>query len=57
LRRARQRLGITQEEVSHRSGVYPTEVSCIERGMRDPRVSTLKRLAKAVEVSPAELLR
>lgn len=57
MRRARQRLGITQEEVSHRSGVYPTEVSCIERGMRDPRVSTLKRLAKAVEVSPAELLR
>lgn len=57
LRRARQRLGITQEEVGHRSGVHPTEVSRIEAGKRDPRVSTLERLAKAVEVSPADLLR
>lgn len=57
LRRARQRLGITQEEVSRRSGVHPTEVSRIELGKRDPRVSTLRRLATAVEVSPGELLR
>jgi transcriptional regulator with XRE-family HTH domain len=57
LRRARLRLGITQEEVGHRSGVHPTEVSRIEAGKRDPRVSTLERLAAAVEASPADLLR
>jgi len=57
LRRARERLGITQEEVGHRSGVHPTEVSRIEAGKRDPRISTLERLAKAVGVPPSDLLR
>jgi transcriptional regulator with XRE-family HTH domain len=57
LRRARERLKLTQEEVGHRSGVHPTEVSRIEGGKRDPRVSTLERLAKAVGVSPSDLLR
>jgi len=57
LRRARERLGITQEEAGHRSGVHPTEVSRIEAGKRDPRISTLERLAKAVGVPPSDLLR
>jgi transcriptional regulator with XRE-family HTH domain len=56
LRRARKRLGLTQEQVAERSGVHPTEVSRIEAGKRDPRVSTLLRLARAVEARPGELL-
>lgn len=56
LRAARERLGLTQEEVAHRSGVHATEVSRIESGKRDPQVSTLERLAKAVEVKPGQLL-
>jgi transcriptional regulator with XRE-family HTH domain len=56
LRKARKRLGLTQEEVARRSGVHATEVSRIEAGKRDPRVSTLKRLAKAVKVKPGRLL-
>jgi transcriptional regulator with XRE-family HTH domain len=57
LRAARERLGLTQEQISQRSGVQAGEVSRIERGMRDPKVSTLERLAKAVEVDPGDLLR
>jgi XRE family transcriptional regulator, fatty acid utilization regulator len=57
LREARERLGLTQEQVSDRSGVQPGEVSRIERGKRDPKVSTLEKLAAALEVEPAELLR
>ena len=57
LRRAREQAGLTQEEVAERSGVHATEVSRIEAGKRDPRISTMKRLAKAVEVSPSDLLR
>jgi transcriptional regulator with XRE-family HTH domain len=57
LRRARERAGLTQEEVAERSGVHATEVSRMEANKRDPRVSTLKRLAEAVEVSPGDLLR
>jgi transcriptional regulator with XRE-family HTH domain len=57
LRLARKRHDLTQEEVAERSGVHATEVSRIEAGKRDPKVSTLERLAAAVEVSPGELLR
>jgi transcriptional regulator with XRE-family HTH domain len=46
----------TQEQVAQRSGVHATEVSRIEAGKRDPKVSTLERLAKAVEVKPGRLL-
>lgn len=53
---ARKRLGLTQEEVSNRSGVQAGEISRIERGERDPRVSTLKKLADAVEMPPGRLL-
>lgn len=56
LRKAREKLGLTQEQVAQRSGVHTTEVSRIEGGRRDPKVSTLERLAKAVEVKPGRLL-
>jgi transcriptional regulator with XRE-family HTH domain len=56
LREARERLNLTQEEIAQRSGVHATEVSRIEAGKRDPQVSTVERLAKAVELSPGRLL-
>jgi transcriptional regulator with XRE-family HTH domain len=56
LREARERLELTQEQVAERSGVHATEVSRIEAGKRDPQVSTLRRLAEAVELPPGRLL-
>lgn len=56
LRTARKRLGLTLEEVAERSGVQAGEVSRIERGLRDPQVSTLEKLATAVELPPGRLL-
>lgn len=56
LREARKKLGMSQEQVSEGSGVHATEVSRIESGKRDPRVSTVRRLAKAVKVKPGQLL-
>ncbi len=56
LRNARKRLGLTQEQVAERSGVHATEVSRIEAGKRDPQVSTLLKLARAVELPPGDLL-
>lgn len=56
LRAARTKLGLTQEQVAERSGVHATEVSRIEAGKRDPQVSTVERLALAVELRPGELL-
>jgi transcriptional regulator with XRE-family HTH domain len=56
LREARKKLDLSQEQVAERSGVHATEVSRIEAGKRDPQVSTVERLAKAVEVPPGRLL-
>lgn len=56
LRQARKQLGMSQEAVSERSGVHATEVSRIEAGKRDPRVSTVERLARAVKMKPGQLL-
>jgi transcriptional regulator with XRE-family HTH domain len=56
LREARARLELTQEQVAERSGVHATEVSRIEAGKRDPQVSTLEKLAAAVEIPPGRLL-
>jgi transcriptional regulator with XRE-family HTH domain len=56
LREARKQLGMSQEAVAERSGVHATEVSRIEAGKRDPRVSTVERLARAVKMKPGQLL-
>lgn len=56
LREARKQRGMSQEAVAERSGVHATEVSRIEAGKRDPRVSTVERLARAVKMKPGQLL-
>ena len=56
LREARERLELTQEQVAERCGVHATEVSRIEAGKRDPKVSTLERLAAALEMPAGRLL-
>jgi transcriptional regulator with XRE-family HTH domain len=55
LRAARKKLDLTQEQVSQRSGVQAGEISRIERGLRDPQVSTVGKLAAAVELPPGRL--
>ncbi len=52
---ARKKLGLTQEQVSERSGVQAGEISRIERGKRDPQVSTVEKLAAAVELPTGRL--
>lgn len=56
LKAARKRLKLTQEQVAERSGVHATEVSRIEGGKRDPQVSTVVKLAEALELRPGQLL-
>ena len=53
---ARRKLDLTQEQVAERSGVQAGEISRIEHGKRDPKVSTLEKLAAALEVPPGRLL-
>jgi transcriptional regulator with XRE-family HTH domain len=46
----------TQEDLSHASGLAVVQVSRIERGVREIRLTTLLRLLAALELRPDELL-
>jgi transcriptional regulator with XRE-family HTH domain len=48
--------GITQEQLSELTGLDAVSISYIEQGKRRPTITTLYRLAKALEVSPSNLL-
>ncbi len=57
LRRRRSSASLTQEELGFKADLHPTEVSRLERGKRDPRLSTIVRLARALDITTGELLR
>lgn len=57
LRTRRQRLGLSQEALGEASGMHRTEISLLERAKREPRLSTIVRLARAMGARPAELLK
>lgn len=55
IRAARERLGISQEEVASRAEAHVTAVSPLELGQKLPRLATFIRLAGALEQTPSEL--
>lgn len=56
LRRERAAAGLSQEALADKAGMHFTEVSRIERGIREPRLTTIVRLADALGKPPALLL-
>ena len=56
LQRLRRDKGWSQEDLAFESGLHRTYVSGIERGVRNPTVLILERLARTFGVAPAELL-
>ena len=56
IRARRERVGISQEELAHRADIDRTYVSGIERGVRNPTLKTIARLAKALSVPAHKLL-
>lgn len=48
--------GLTQDDVSYGSHLDVAEVSRLERGKREPKLWTIVRLARGLDVDPAELL-
>ncbi|HET7121857.1 MAG TPA: helix-turn-helix transcriptional regulator [Solirubrobacterales bacterium] len=48
--------GWTQEELADRSGLASVQISRVERGVREVRLTTLLRLVSALETTPARLL-
>ena len=50
LTRAREIAGMTQKQLSESTGIYQADISKIERGLANPSLSTLKRLADGMGV-------
>ncbi|ABI77277.1 DNA-binding protein [Hyphomonas neptunium ATCC 15444] len=56
LRQLREERGWSQEEFADRAGLHRTYVSAVERGVRNPTLSVLERLAKALDIKLSELV-
>jgi len=53
--RIRERRGLTQEQLGWAAGMHQTAVARIESGERKPTLATIFKLARGLEVPPAEL--
>ncbi|KJV38808.1 helix-turn-helix domain-containing protein [Brevundimonas sp. KM4] len=56
VRRLREERGLSQETLAFEAGMHRTYVSGIERGIRNPTVTVLERLASALKVAMADLV-
>ena len=54
-RKRREALCITQLKAAERADLDPTYISGIERGVRNPSLISIARLAKALDVSVSDL--
>jgi len=52
----RRRRCLSMSELARIAGTHASEISRLERGLRDPRLSTIVRLARALEVPASALL-
>ena len=50
VRAARVRKGLSQRELSAKTGIPQPMISSIERGLQDPRYSTLQRILRACDL-------
>lgn len=56
VRRLRKERGWSQEMLAHFAGLHPTEVSRLERGLREPRLRTVMQLAGAFRCSVLDIV-
>lgn len=55
LRSLRKKSGLSQEETADKAGIHVTYLSGVERGIRNPSIRNVRRLALALGVSTREL--
>jgi len=56
LRKLREVKGWTQEELADKAGMHSTYIGQIERGIRNPSLINLEKIAKALKTTAGELL-
>jgi transcriptional regulator with XRE-family HTH domain len=57
VRARREAAGLSQEQLAHKAGFHPTEISRLERAVREPRLGTIVRVAHGLGVRPEQLLK
>ncbi len=56
LRQLRAERGISQDDLARETDVHPTAIGRLERGSREPRLTTILRIARGLDVEPGKLL-
>ncbi|MGH2960343.1 MAG: helix-turn-helix domain-containing protein [Solirubrobacterales bacterium] len=56
LRKERQAAGLSQEALGDLVDLHRTEISLLERAQRDPRLATIVRLSRGLEIPATQLL-
>lgn len=56
VRQLREKKGWSQEELAFETGMHRTYISGIERGVRNPTVIVVEKIAVKLEVKPSRLL-
>lgn len=56
LKEARLRSGLSQQELSFQASIHWTYVSQLERGLKNPTLSVVLRLAAALDTSAGKLV-
>jgi transcriptional regulator with XRE-family HTH domain len=57
LKTLRQAKGMSQEELAHRAGIDRTYISSLERSVYSASIEVVDRLASALDVEAADLLK
>jgi transcriptional regulator with XRE-family HTH domain len=56
LKRFREQAGLSQEDLGFESGLHRTYISGVERGIRNPTIEILAKLAVPLGIQPYQLL-
>lgn len=56
MRHLRKRLGYSQEALAEKAGLHRTYVGAVERGERNVSLENILRIARALKVTPSQLL-
>jgi len=56
MRELRAREGVSQDGLARETDVHPTSIGRLERGGREPKLTTILRLAHGLGVEPGELI-
>ncbi len=56
VRELRDERGLSQDALADATDIHPTAIGRMERGAREPRLTTILRLARGLGVTPGDLL-